>query len=1005
MRIGKVLRNLTVAFFVLGSPEMVATSWAQTVASSSAYGERVSLNLLPLLGQGVQVSSGPLPGIAGSSPPAYDRDANAASASVSLAGGGEILRTGVLNVEADAAGNSVSARSLVNGLELDLVPSLPLLRLLTLDAGTVRSSATIEGACGSLAATGSTQILQGDVGGVVAGGIALPENPAPNTVLLNLLGVRIILNEQIHSGDGVNERSLTVNAIHVQLQNSVLSGLGVLSGDIVIGHVEAHRACDAASADEADLGLSLTANPEPVTLGGSLLYTITVTNQGPAAAAGTVVTDTLPAGATLLSSSASQGSCSGGTTVTCSLGTLPAGGSATVTVQVRPNQEGSLVNTATAGSSVPDPDPADNSATVSSSVVGSVTGAVADLSLQMTDAPDPIGVGEILTYTLTVNNGGPSSTDAVITDVLPGGVSLVSAVSTQGSCVGGSTVTCSLGTIVEGSPVTVTLRVRPNSAGPLSNTANVSGSVVDPDPSDNVASASSTVNGPAPGAAADLEISMTDDPDPVAVGNLLTYAITVINHGPDAAPGVLLTDVLPAGARYVAISAVPGGCTGGGTLVCGLGSIPAGQQVTVTLGVEPLNPGTLTNRGTVSSAVPDPDAGDNSATVTTSVVASGQRRDAGICRIDVEPAATLLIPYFEVDLEDPLGVTTLFSINNVSPGVRLAQVTLWTDWAVPTLTFTIRLGGYDVETFNVRDLLKQGRLPVSSVGRPMDRLAASGTASLDCAAGATSQQKTVPAEIVSHLQAMHMGRASALTGACAASARGAQAPATGYVTVDVVNRCSALTPADSGYFGSGTAVASDDNVIWGDYYLVEPDQDAAHSEPAVHIVADPDQFGPGDYTFYARYVAGSGADHRQPLGTSYAVRFLTGGGFDRGTRLLVWRDTKSDDAAAVRCGQRPAWDRLRSDSILAFDEDESSTLIPASDTFAPWATQSLQVGGGGALPLAMPYGWLRLSLDHQATSLFGKEAQGWVVAIVGAEKRFTIAHRAVRLDSACSATP
>ena len=54
----------------------------------------------------------------------------------------------------------------------------------------------------------------------------------------------------------------------------------------------------------------------------------------------------------------------------------------------------------------------------------------------------------------------------------------------------------------------------------------------------------------------------------------------------------------------------------------------------------------------------------------------------GVCTenaIDVVPAATLLLPYFEVDLANPDGVTTLFSVNNASAAPQLAHVTFWTD--------------------------------------------------------------------------------------------------------------------------------------------------------------------------------------------------------------------------------------------------------------------------------------------------------------------------------------
>ncbi|HEX3530076.1 MAG TPA: hypothetical protein VH988_23700, partial [Thermoanaerobaculia bacterium] len=77
---------------------------------------------------------------------------------------------------------------------------------------------------------------------------------------------------------------------------------------------------------------------------------------------------------------------------------------------------------------------------------------------------------------------------------------------------------------------------------------------------------------------------------------------------------------------------------------------------------------------------------------------------AEIGTIDAVPAATLLLPYFEVDLANPNGITTLFSVNNASATAVVAHVTVWTDESIPTLDFDIYLTGYDVQTLNIRDI-------------------------------------------------------------------------------------------------------------------------------------------------------------------------------------------------------------------------------------------------------------------------------------------------------------
>src|SRR5215510_4955669 len=84
---------------------------------------------------------------------------------------------------------------------------------------------------------------------------------------------------------------------------------------------------------------------------------------------------------------------------------------------------------------------------------------------------------------------------------------------------------------------------------------------------------------------------------------------------------------------------------------------------------------------------------------------------AVICTIDDVPAATLLLPYFEVDLDNPNGITTLLSVNNASSSAVLAHFEVWTDLSVPIFDFNLYLTGYDAQTINLRDILVEGIPP------------------------------------------------------------------------------------------------------------------------------------------------------------------------------------------------------------------------------------------------------------------------------------------------------
>ncbi|MGZ4187990.1 MAG: choice-of-anchor Q domain-containing protein [Solirubrobacteraceae bacterium] len=118
----------------------------------------------------------------------------------------------------------------------------------------------------------------------------------------------------------------------------------------------------------ADLAVSLTGTPNPVTLGGTLTYQLTVTNNGPDPGTGISLQDTPPGAATLVSSTASQGTCTGSGPVSCALGTLASGASATLTIALRPTQAGTAGNTASVSGDQTDPTPANNQAQLRTSV-------------------------------------------------------------------------------------------------------------------------------------------------------------------------------------------------------------------------------------------------------------------------------------------------------------------------------------------------------------------------------------------------------------------------------------------------------------------------------------------------------------------------------------------------------------------------------------------------------------------------------------------------------------
>jgi uncharacterized repeat protein (TIGR01451 family) len=119
----------------------------------------------------------------------------------------------------------------------------------------------------------------------------------------------------------------------------------------------------------ADLSIAKTDNRStPAPTGRNLTYTVTVTNNGPDPAEGVVVTDTLPGTVTFVSSTPSVGSCSGTATITCMLGTLADGATATIDIVVKPTQVGQISNTATVAATTTDPNLSNNTAVETTSI-------------------------------------------------------------------------------------------------------------------------------------------------------------------------------------------------------------------------------------------------------------------------------------------------------------------------------------------------------------------------------------------------------------------------------------------------------------------------------------------------------------------------------------------------------------------------------------------------------------------------------------------------------------
>jgi uncharacterized repeat protein (TIGR01451 family) len=248
----------------------------------------------------------------------------------------------------------------------------------------------------------------------------------------------------------------------------------------------------------SDLVLHKRAEVAAVKAGERLAYTLEVENKGPSASGTATIIDTLPAGLTYVSD---DGGCdtSALPTITCEVGSLNAGSTASVEIvtEVEAGATGAIQNTARVSGPNPDPEPGDDAA----STTTPITPFAADLALTKTASSNgPVSVGDTITYTLTATDNGPDpSPETVVTDNLPAGLTYVS---DDGGCAVSALprVECALGTLADGEVRTfhIVTRVASVAAAPIVNTATIAGAYSDPIPADNAASAQTSVAGPPP---------------------------------------------------------------------------------------------------------------------------------------------------------------------------------------------------------------------------------------------------------------------------------------------------------------------------------------------------------------------------------------------------------------------------------------------------------------------------------------------------------------------------
>lgn len=373
----------------------------------------------------------------------------------------------------------------------------------------------------------------------------------------------------------------------------------------------------------ADLSIVKSAAPTTATPGTTQTYTLTVKNNGPDTAQNVRVADALPAGLTYVSANPECSLVAG--TVACAVPAMASGDTRTftVTTKVASSVDSRLVNTATVASDTTDPDPSNNTSTVTVPIEGK-----ADLSITKTPSVRTVGPNGQVLYTLVVKNDGPSdATGVTVTDVPPAGLTLQSAKGGTGTTCGiaDNQVTCQVGTLAAGgtAQVLVTAQTTATASGELANRATVVGNEEDPKPENNTSTTTVTVP-PPPGTpqiqpTAELAIVKKVNTRSIRLGQSLTYTVVVTNNGPSVANDVVVTDTLAVPARNVSIKPSVGTCSGTVPFSCRLGTIQPGKKVTITVKLTPTKVGAARNTASVTSPGTDPKTDNNISGVSTTV--------------------------------------------------------------------------------------------------------------------------------------------------------------------------------------------------------------------------------------------------------------------------------------------------------------------------------------------------------------------------------------------------
>jgi uncharacterized repeat protein (TIGR01451 family) len=447
-------------------------------------------------------------------------------------------------------------------------------------------------------------------------------------------------------------------------------------------------------APQIDLSLSKTVDNAMPEVGENVTFTLLVSNLGPDTATGVRIRDLLPAGLTFVSSATASGSYDNGTGI-WNVGSVAASGSAMLTITATPATTEMITNTAEViAADQPDADSTPGNGVASEDDQRSVTIGARQIDLSLSKSVDRArpNVGETIAFEITVTNAGPSNaTGVTVRDVLPSGLTFVSAAPSVGGY-NASTGQWTVGNLASGASQTLVLRARVAAATVTTNTAEVIAADpvdIDSTPNNGVADEDDQDSITVSPLSADLSLAKeVDNPQP-NVGQNATFTITVRNGGPDDATNVSVRDQLPAGITFVSSDPSQGSYVAA-TGIWSVGSIAASGQASLRLVGRIDTIGSKTNTAQVSAVDQfDPDSSPGNSLASEDDQAS----------VSVDPPVIDLSLNKQIDVARPnLGQTVRFTIVVANAGPSTASGVIVADQLPSGVSFVSSspsIGSYD----------------------------------------------------------------------------------------------------------------------------------------------------------------------------------------------------------------------------------------------------------------------------------------------------------------------